>query len=93
MLECPNCYNVEEITYTSDGFKPHLKDAEVTQPGYKVAYCGTLPTPVALYYEKSESGVGMNSIFLMIGMLYTDVDLSQYGIHMQGLENGIVKML
>ena len=91
VLECPDCYNVEEITYSSKGFKPSLRNAEVNQPGYKVAYCGTLPTPDMLYYEKAESGIGINSVFMMIHMLYPNVNLRELGMHMSILENGIVK--
>ena len=91
VLECPNCNNVEESIYSSRGFIPHLKNAEVNQPGYKVAYCGTLPTPGMLYYEKAESGIGLNSVFMIIHMLYPNVDLSKLGMHMSVLENGIVK--
>lgn len=91
VLECPNCCNVEEITYSKNGFKPHLGDADVNQPGYKVAYCGTLPTPSMLYYEKVESGIGLNSVFMMIHMLYPNVDFSKFGMHMNILENRIVK--
>lgn len=91
VLECPDCGNIEEITYSNKGLKPHLKNAEANQPGYKVAYCGTLPTPGMLYYEKVTSGIGLNSVFMIIHMLYPNVDLSKLGMHMSILENGIVK--
>ena len=90
VLECPGCNDPMEMTYSSKGLRPTPKKAERDEPGIVVCYCGGLPTPGCLYYQK-DSGVGFHSIFLTLWGSISEEAMESYKLSLRRLQEGIVR--